>query len=104
SNEKPVFVRTTDSDRSSAPSFKVTLGIMPDYFYEGRGVRIDGVTPNRPAARSGILKGDLLIELGSYETADMDAYMKALSAFSKGQTTTARVMRGDQILELPVTF
>ena len=103
-NEKPVFVRTTDSDRSSAPSFKVTLGIMPDYFYEGRGVRIDGVTPNRPAARSGILKGDLLIELGSYETADMDAYMKALSAFSKGQTTTARVMRGDQILELPVTF
>lgn len=102
--EKPVFVRTTDSDRSSAPSFKVTLGIMPDYFYEGRGVRIDGVTPNRPAGRAGILKGDLLLELGSYETADMDAYMKALAAFSKGQTAMARIMRGDQILELPVTF
>lgn len=104
SGDKPAFVRTTDSDRNSAPSFKVTLGIMPDYFYEGRGVRIDGVTPNRPAGRAGMLKGDLLLELGSYETADMDAYMKALSAFSKGQATTARVMRGDQILELPVTF
>jgi len=102
--EKPAFVRTTDSDRSSAPSFKVTLGIMPDYFYEGRGVRIDGVTPNRPAGRAGMLRGDLLLEMGSYETADMDAYMKALGAFSKGQTITARIMRGDQILELPVTF
>jgi len=102
--EKPAFVRTTDSDRSSAPSFKVTLGIMPDYFYEGRGVRIDGVTPNRPAGRAGMLKGDLLLELGAYETSDMDAYMKALAAFSKGQSTKARVMRGDQILELPITF
>jgi len=102
--EKPVFVRTTDTDRSSAPAFKVTLGIMPDYFYEGRGVRIDGVTPNKPAGRAGLLRGDLLLELGSYETTDMDAYMKALGAFNKGQTTTVKLMRGEQILELPVTF
>ena len=40
------------ADTTATPKFKVTLGIMPDYLYDGKGLRIDGVTKNKTAAKS----------------------------------------------------
>lgn len=102
--EKLAFVKTSDADSRSAPRFKVTLGIMPDYFYEGRGIKVDGVTAGRPADKAGVLKGDLLLELGDYELADMQAYMQALAAFNKGNSTKIKLIRGTETLELNLTF
>ena len=102
--EKLAFVKTSDADSRSAPRFKVTLGIMPDYFYEGRGIKVDGVTAGRPADIAGVLKGDLLLELGDYELADMQAYMQALAAFNKGNSTKIKLIRGTETLELNLTF
>lgn len=102
--ERPTFVKTSDSDSRSAPRFKVTLGIMPDYFYEGRGIKVDGVSPDKPAAKAGVLKGDLLVEMGAYELSDMQAYMQALAAFEKGAQTTLTIIRGDQKLQLDLKF
>jgi hypothetical protein len=94
----------TKSKEDNTPRFKVTLGIMPDYTWEGEGVRADGVTTGRPAAISGIEKGDIIIRLGDIPVKNMQQYMKALAAFEKGQTTTVIVKRGDKELELPITF
>lgn len=102
--QKPEFVKTNDSDSRSAPRFKVTLGIMPDYFYEGRGIKVDGVTPGRPAAMAGIQKGDLLLQIGDFELSDMQAYMQALAAFEKGAETTISLIRGDEKLQLDLKF
>jgi len=101
---KLVFTKTQDSNSSDAPSFKVTLGIMPDYAYSGDGVRADGVSEGRPAFKAGIKAGDVILELGEYKTADMMQYMKALGKFSKGQTIKVKIKRGTETLELPLTF
>ena len=101
---KLVFTKTQDSNSSDAPSFKVTLGIMPDYAYSGEGVRADGVSEGKPAFKAGIKAGDVIIELGDFKTADMMQYMKALGKFSKGQTTKVKIKRGTETLELPLTF
>lgn len=94
----------TKEDTTAKVSFKVTLGIMPDYMYDGVGVMVDGVTPEKPAANAGILKGDCVIKLGDIKIADMQSYMKALSQFSKGQQTLVRVIRNGKELEFPLTF
>ncbi|MBA4303586.1 MAG: hypothetical protein C0424_05120 [Sphingobacteriaceae bacterium] len=104
SGDKLPFTKTNDEDSRNAPRFKVTLGIMPDYFYEGRGIKVDGVTAGRPAAKAGVKQGDLLLELGDYELADMQAYMRALAAFEKGQQTTLVLIRGGETLKLPLEF
>ena len=41
---KLVFTKTTDTDTTEVPRFTVTLGVVPDYMYDGKGMRIDGVT------------------------------------------------------------
>ncbi len=99
------FQKTKDPDEGrQRAAFKVTLGIMPDYIAQVKGVKVDGVSPDRPAERAGILKGDVIIRLGTLVIDDMSAYMNALTKFSKGDSTTVIVERGKDTLNLPIVF
>ena len=100
---KPVFTPTKQSSTSRV-AFKVTLGIMPDYSYQDAGVRVDGVSADRPASRAGLKEGDIIVQLGEYKVAGMQSYMEALSKFSKGGSTTVIIMRNGERMELPVKF
>lgn len=93
--------RTPDTGKSS---FKVTMGVMPDYVFDGEGMRIDGVTDGKPASKAGLQKGDIVVRLGTNKVKDVMEYMKALSAFKKGDTTEVEVMRGGKSVVLPITF
>ena len=101
---KLTFTKTNDSSNEDAPRFKVTLGVVPDYAFEGSGMRIDGVTEGRPAAIAGFLKGDVVIQMGEEKVADMMSYMKALSKFKKGDKVKVKVQRGNEVVEKDVTF
>jgi Zn-dependent M28 family amino/carboxypeptidase len=94
----------TKSKESNNVSFKVTLGIMPDYTWEGEGVHVDGVTEGKPASKAGLLKGDIIVGLGELVVKDIQDYMKGLSTFKKGDTTTVKVKRGAEVKTMPVTF
>lgn len=98
------FTKTKDSENEDRPRFKVTLGVIPDYAYEGEGMRIDGVTDGRPASVAGLLKGDVVLQIGDEKVSDMTTYMKALGKFSKGDKTKVRVKRGDDMVEKDVVF
>ncbi|MFI5220789.1 MAG: M28 family peptidase [Bacteroidia bacterium] len=103
SEPKLAFTKTRE-DSSSKVSFKVTLGIMPDYLYEGKGVSVDGVTDGKPAARAGLKRSDIIIQLGEIKTDDMQAYMKALSNFKKGDTTKVKILRNGKEEIFDLTF
>jgi len=98
------FIKTRDDSNEETPRFKVTLGVVPDYAFDGEGMRIDGVSDGRPASKAGLLKGDVVIQLGEHKVTDMMSYMKALGKFSKGETTKVKVKRGNDIIEKDITF
>lgn len=100
---KLTFLKTRNPDMGKS-SFKVTMGVMPDYTYDGGGMRIDGVSENKPAFKAGVQAGDVLKKVGSIEIKDVQGYMKALSNFKKGDSTTIEVLRKDKIVILNVTF
>ena len=97
------FVKTKDSS-SEGMSFKVTLGVVPDYMYSDVGMRIDGVSEGRPAANAGMQKGDVVIMMGENQVKDMMSYMECLGKFEKGQNTVVKVKRGKEQLDLDVTW
>jgi S1-C subfamily serine protease len=84
--------------------FKVALGVMPDYLFDGKGMRIDGITEDRPAAMAGLQKGDVVIQLGDSLVTDMMSYMRALSSFEKGNTTKVIVDRKGEKIDAEITF
>ncbi|RMF31990.1 MAG: M28 family peptidase, partial [Bacteroidetes bacterium] len=98
------FTKTKDQQERRAASFKVTLGVMPDYVYDGEGMRIDGVIEGRPADKAGIQRGDVILQMGEVEVKDIYDYMEGLSKFSKGQKARVKVKRGEEVLELEVVF
>ncbi len=101
--EKLAFTKTREVSMGKS-SFKVSLGIMPDYTFTGNGVMVDGVSENRPAIKAGIKTGDILMQLGEHKFSDVQTYMDALNKFNKGESTKVKLMRGKELLEFMVTF
>ena len=102
-NGKLAF-RKTKNESEETPRFKVGLGVVPDYLFDGKGMRIDGVSEDRPAIKAGLKKGDIIVKLGDSTVVDMMSYMKALSVFEKGNTTKVIVLRKDKNLTFEIKF
>jgi hypothetical protein len=98
------FVKTKEAESTKAPKFSVTLGIVPDYLYEGEGLRADGVSDGKPAQKAGVMAGDVLIRLGDYPILDMKSYMEALGKFKKGENTMLKIKRNEEFLNLHISF
>ena len=99
-----IMFSTTKEEKNTTPRFSVTLGVMPDYMYSGDGMRIDNVSPGKTADAAGLEAGDVVIQMGDISVTGMQSYMKALSAFKKGDSTTVVVKRDGEEVECEVTF
>lgn len=96
--------RKTKNESQEVPAFKVTLGVVPDYLFNGKGMRIDGVSEDKPAQKAGMQKGDIVVKMGDNEIEDMMSYMKSLGKFEKGNTAKVTIKRNEEIIVLDVTF
>ncbi len=98
------FTKTKEAATTAKNSFKVSLGIMPDYTYSGTGVHVDGVSAGKAAEKAGIKAGDVIIQLGEHKINDVQSYMSALGKFNKGEATKVKLKRGKDELLLDVVF
>ena len=104
SKEKLAFTKTKDPDPSSTPKMEVTLGVLPDYLYDGKGMRIDGVRDGKPAQLAGMMKGDIIIEMNGTAINDIYKYMEVLGTFHKGDKTNVKVLRDGKEIVFSVQF
>ncbi|MBN8862731.1 MAG: M28 family peptidase [Sphingobacteriales bacterium] len=102
-NQKLGFLKTRE-EQARSTAFKVTLGIMPDYTYSGNGLRADGVTDGRPAARAGLKAGDVITQIGDHKVSSVESYMQALGKFNKGEKTVVKFKRGNTDMQAEVQF
>ncbi len=94
----------TSEQQMNMTAFSVTLGIMPDYSFTGNGLRVDGVSPNKVAEKIGLQAGDIILQLGAHKINEINSYMKALSAFGKGDNTKLRYSRANTEKTVDVQF
>lgn len=102
-DEAITFTKTQDSN-DDTPRFSVSMGVVPDYLFDGKGMRIDGVTQGKPAQKAGLKKGDIVIKLGDSTVVDMMSYMRALSSFNAGDQTVIEFKRGAEVKASEVKF
>ncbi|MFY7901171.1 MAG: M28 family peptidase [Chitinophagaceae bacterium] len=98
------FTKTAEPVMGKSTRFTVSLGVIPDYGYTGKGVRIEGVSAGKLAEKIGLQAGDILLQLGDYKFADVMSYMQALAAFKKGDTTTLIIQRNNNELKFNINF
>jgi len=102
-NGKLAF-RKTKNESEETPRFKVGLGVVPDYLYDGEGMRIDGVSEDKPAIKAGLKKGDVVVKIGDSTIVDMMSYMRTLSTFDTGNKTKVKVLRDGKEIEVEIEF
>ncbi len=72
----------------------VTLGIMPDFAGNVKnGLRADFVTPGKPAALGGMIKGDVIVSIEEKPVSNIEDYMFRLNQLKPGQRVTVEVLR-----------
>lgn len=102
-HEDLAFQKTRDVTPGKR-SFKVTLGIIPDYLFDGQGLKIDGVKDDRPAKVHGLIRGDIVIQMGEIKINSMNDYMKALGRFNPEQTIELKYLRDGIFYSTQLTF
>jgi aminopeptidase YwaD len=106
--QKPDYIKVKSSAQpGQAMSFKVSLGITPDYSDHPKGMRITGVREGGAGEKAGLLADDIIVKLGSTVIKNVYDYTFALGKFKAGDSTNITVLRGpreDKEVELQVTF
>ena len=100
---KLAFLKTREP-KMEGKRFTVTLGIMPDYTFNGKGVRADGIIDGKVAQKAGMQTGDVIVKLGENSVTDLTSYMNVLSKYKKGDSTTVTIMRGKDELTFDIIF
>lgn len=105
-NSPKIDFKKTSNPHSAATksTFKVTMGVIPDYSFDGVGLKLDGASEGRPGEKAGLKAGDIITKIGEHDIKDVYGYMAALGKFEKGQTVPVIVNRKGEILTLSLTF
>ena len=103
--EKLTYVAATAPlPQGDARSSGAGLGTVPDYADDKPGVRISGARPDSAAAKAGVLPGDRIVELGGSQIRNIYDYVYVLRNAKPGEKAKLVVIRGEERLELEVTY
>ena len=102
SREEPLTGGTTErlSDKATGPSKprKVSLGTVPDFAYEGEGVRLDGTVEGSPAQMAGLRKGDVITGINGMTITELRDFSNVLKNLTAGNKVKIELIRdGEQV-------
>lgn len=86
---------TPTSHPSSTPTDqrKVSIGIMPDFSFNGPGVKIAAVAPGSPAEKAGLLKDDIIIQVMNTTVNNLKEYADLLKKYKPGDQISLIYLR-----------
>jgi len=70
---------------------------MPDFSFEGEGVRVQQVMPESGAEKAGILAGDVIIALDGEAVADLRSFSNLLKTHAPGDSVEVKVVRDGEV-------
>lgn len=94
-NSDLTFTPTKLKQKKETPTFKVTLGIFPDYTDYGDGLHITDVVEGKTADLNGLKRGDIITKIGDYNVTDIYSYMEALSHLQKNKSYRVDFIRNE---------
>jgi len=103
SNEIPTYKKISASSSPGRASFKITLGLIPDFTYEvGDGFKAGAVTEGKPAQIGGMLTGDLITAINSKKVSNIYDYMARLGELKAGDKIVVDVRRDGKDIKLTI--
>ena len=92
------------SERRMQSGFNAWFGSIPNYAFEGPGVKIDGTSSGSPAERAGFLAGDVLMTIGEVKIENVYDLTYALQHYKPGDVVLVAFERDEKREETRVTL
>jgi hypothetical protein len=91
---KLAFVPPAKEAPGATPGgFKTRFGSIPDYVFEGPGMRLDGTSPGGPAEKAGLLRGDVIVAVGDMGVEGLGDFMHVLNTHKPGDVVVVKFLR-----------
>jgi uncharacterized iron-regulated protein len=84
------------------PSAPPGLGLMPDYGFQGDGMRVEEVREGGAAAKAGIQAGDVIVKLAGEAVDGVQGYADVLQKLHPGQKVEVALKRDGRDVKLDV--
>jgi hypothetical protein len=82
---------------------RVTTGTIPDYTTEAKGLLLAGVVGGGPAEKAGLIKGDIVVEIGGQSIANIYDYTFALELLKADTAVKVVFLRNGERREVQLT-
>ena len=102
--ERPEYVEVErhQTGGGSRDTLRAYLGTIPDYSTDIAGVKLSGVRAGGPADKAGLKGGDVIVEFGGQQIANIYDYTFALDAVKIGEPVEVVVLRDGKRVTLTV--
>jgi len=88
-----VISETKKTEPAPTGERRVSTGSVPDFTFSGEGVKIADLSPDSPAAKAGLQKGDVVTKLGQFKVTNLREYSDALKSFQPGNVVDVVYLR-----------
>ena len=85
--------QTSKTKHSPKTARKVSTGTVPDFAYEGKGVRIASVIPASPAEKAGLKEGDIISGINGKSIETLKEYSDLLKQHKPGDKIEMDILR-----------
>ena len=101
--ERPHY-QTAKSKPQSRGGDRPYFGSIPDFGSDEPGYHLGGVSPDSPADKGGLQKGDAIVKLGEYKIGNLEDFDGALRKYKGGDKVPVIVKRDGQEVKLEVVL
>ncbi|MGH7563858.1 MAG: M20/M25/M40 family metallo-hydrolase [Gemmatimonadota bacterium] len=99
---RPIPYAEAPSTQPRPMAFQVGLGVLPDYGFEGPGLRLSSVRPGGAADGAGLTAGDVIVGLAGREVDDVYGYTAILADLEADEPVPVVVRRDGKRIETTV--
>ncbi|MCP4504427.1 MAG: PDZ domain-containing protein [Deltaproteobacteria bacterium] len=96
--------RGDDAESEQERPKRANLGIVPDYRFEGKGVRVHGIVSGSPAAKAGIISGDVIAFVDGRALRSLRQYSFLLYRLQPSSQVKMDVIRGEKKIEISLNL
>lgn len=99
---KPDYLAVERKDTGRMSGSRVYVGTVPDFAGDVDGYKLGGVTDGSPAAKAGLIAGDIIIKFGDKKISNLYDFTYALGDFAPGDKVNVVVKRDEEELTFEV--
>jgi hypothetical protein len=88
---------------SQSNTRRVTFGAVPDFAFQGTGVRLSGASAGSPAQKAGLVEGDVITSVAGKSVSSLAEFSTVLRGLTAGQSVEVIYLRGGAEQKATVT-